>query len=317
MHKFRRVLYLLLLIPVLTATGCYSTPEGGQIMVIRNGGPFDNHNIRQVVCPGANRTGTGIASTEHAYPASNQQRIYKLDNTKDADAPPITVRTKDGVNAQISGTIYLSTSFDCSVEGKKLVQEFDNQFGTRGFGAEGLHPWENFGVFLNSVVQPVIDSNFREVIAGVECKELVSSCALVQRGGEQISAKEVAGADNKSNVQKVQDAVNAGLKTQLNADLGQNFFKADSIKFNLQSVELPEVDHAIAQAQSAFAEVSKQQAEVLKGEVRVKQAKQERLANQERQKGYNACHVCGDIDKLKALPQNLQVLGGNAATVLK
>lgn len=315
MDKLKKVVVIVgVLFALGSMTGCYSTPEGGQILVVRNGGPFDNHNIRQVVCPNASRTGTGVSSEAHPYPADSQQRIYKLDVSEDADAKPPLVRTADGVNARIAGTFYINTAFNCSTEGKKLVQDFDNQFGTRTFGTNGHHPWENFSDFLNSVVQPVIDSNMREIIAEFQCKQLVSSCALVQNSQSQAVKVDPNAANNKSNVQQIQDRVQQGLAADLNAKLGHAYFT--DIKFNLQPVELPEVDDAIGQAQSAFAEVSKQQAEVAKAKVKVLQARQDKLANQQRQKGYQACPACAKIDELRALPQGLQVLGGNAAVTL-
>ena len=72
------------------------------------------------------------------------------------------------------------------------------------------------------------------------------------------------------------------------------------------SVELPGVQTAIDQAQSAFAEVSKAQA-------RVAQAKAEAQENEEKQKGYNACPACQKIDAIKALPPGLTALGGQFA----
>ena len=174
-------------------------------MIIRNGGPFDDKQIRQVVPNGAGNTWIGFGSQAHPYPASDQQRLYKFDDTPDADAKPVEVPTRDGVRVRLTGTFYINTAFDGTPEGEKLLRAFDTSFGTRAFtGAEGAaRPWEEGGweIFLNAILQPIIDSNIREVIAEFDCKQLVSSCALVQRGGAAaVDAEEVAGSDNKSNV---------------------------------------------------------------------------------------------------------------------
>ena len=214
---------------------------------------------------------------------------------------------------RLTGTFYINTAFDGTPEGEKLLRAFDTSFGTRGFtGAEGsARPWEEGGweIFLNAILQPIIDSNIREVIAEFDCKQLVSSCALVQRGGAAaIDADEVAGTDNKSNVTLIQDRINQNLDEEIQSKLGQPYFR--NIRFSLGPVELPGVQQAIDQAQSAFAEVSRAQA-------RVAQAKADADANRERQRGYNDCPACQRIDAIKALPPNLTALGGDFTSVVR
>lgn len=294
---------------VLSTTGCYSTPEGGQVIVVRNGGPLDDKQIRQVVPNGAGNTWTGWMSESHGYPAADQQRIYKFDDSDDADAKPVVVPTKDGVQVRLTGTFYINTAFDNSPEGVKLVKDFDTQFGTRGFGPDNKHPYDDFGAFLNSVLQPVIDSNIREVLASFECKQLVASCALVQRGGE-VKAEDVKDSNNSSNVKQIQDRINANLTSEIQAKLGEPYFK--NIKFSLGPVELPGVQDAINTAQSAFAEVSKVQADVQKAKAQKQVEKQKALSNKIKQQGYNNCRSCQTQDEYKALPQGLQTYAPGA-----
>ena len=312
------VIAVALMIVLFGATGCMATPEGGEVIVVRNGGPFDDKQIRQVVPNGSGNTWIGFGSEAHPYPASDQQRLYKFDDSPDADAKPVEVPTRDGVRVRMTGTFYINTAFDGSPEGDVLVRRFDTAFGTRPFtgrdeggGTLSAKPWEEGGwnLFLNSILQPIIDSNIREVIAEFDCKQLVSSCALVQRGGsEQVSAEEVANADNKSNVTLIQDRINQNLSEEIKAKLGQPYFR--NIRFSLGPVELPGVQKAIDQAQSAFAEVSRAQA-------RVAQAKADADANEERQRGYNNCPACQRIDAIKALPPGLTALGGEFAVGVK
>lgn len=289
----------------LMATGCYSTPDAGKVGVVRNGGPFDNKNIRQIICPGSGNTWIGWSSTAHYYPDSNQQRIYKLDNSDDADSGPVVVQTQDGVRVRISGTFYFKTRFDCSKEGQRLVKEFDEAFVTR---PEEQRPWEHWGGWLNSTVLPIVDSNMRDIAAQFECRQLVSSCALVQN--TQTGSKtpqplpSLDKADTRSNIQIVQGRVAQGLEADLRAKLGEQYFT--DIVFNLQPVELPGVQTAIDQAQSAFAAVSKAQA-------RVAQARADARANKIKQRGYSLCPDCADLDKIRSLPRGLSALGGNFA----
>lgn len=305
----RKLLVLPLLAAVLFGTtGCMSTPKGGEAGVARNGGMFDNHNIRQIVCPGQGNTNVGWGSDVHYYPDSTSQRTYKLDNAQDADAQPGRYRTKDGYNASISGTYYLKTVFDCSEAGRKALKEFDEAYVNR---PDGQRPWEDWSGWLNSTVQPVIDSNMREVIAGFECKQLVSSCALADKNAENINVSELD-TNTKSNQALVEQALQDGLAAQLKNQLGYEYFK--DIKFNMQAVDLPEVDQQIAQAQQKFTEVAAVRAEVEKEKAQVDKQVQIKRQNREKQKGYIACPSCARQDELKSLPHGITTLvfGGNA-----
>jgi len=280
-----------------------STPEAGEIGVVRNGGPFDNKNIRGIVDNGSGNTGIGLFSTVHYYPVDTQQRFIKMDRCYgsgdpncDADAPPVTVPTSDGVEATIEGTIYLNTVFNNSSEGKDAVKKFDTQFATRTFG-DGFRAYdgpEGWKAFLTAIIQPIVTNNLRDTISGVQCADLVSSCALVQNQGANSEdiAKVVAGKNNQGKVKAVQEAVANGLAKDLETTLKAQYF--GNISFKLARVTLPkQVQNAINDAQSAFAQVSQSQA-------KVEQAKAEAKANEERQQGYNNCPACREIDAIKA-----------------
>ena len=294
------------------ATGCMATPEGGEVMIIRNGGPFDDKQIRQIVPNGAGNTWIGFGSQAHPYPASDQQRLYKFDDTPDADAKPVEVPTRDGVRVRLTGTFYINTAFDGTPEGEKLLRAFDTSFGTRAFtGAEGAaRPWEEGGweIFLNAILQPIIDSNIREVIAEFDCKQLVSSCALVQRGGAAaVDAEEVSG-DNKSNVTVIQDRIN------------ENLVRGDPVQ--ARAAVLPQ-HPVLARARRAAGRAggdrpgAERVRRVSRAQARVAQAKADADANRERQRGYNDCPACQRIDAIKALPPNLTALGGDFTSVVR
>jgi hypothetical protein len=291
--------------------------------VVRNGGIFDNHNIRQIVPNGAGNTWNGWWSSTHYYPVDTQQRFFRFATCFDdgnnphpcngADAESITVPTSDGVDVTIEGTFYLNTVFNNTAQGVAAVKAFDTQFSTRTFGGE--HPYDGpsgWSKFLGAIVEPIVVNNLREVISGTTCADLVSSCALVQNQGDQSAkdvqqkAKQVA---NQSNIARIQGEVGSGLSTDLDQTLKRAYF--ENIKFNLQRVLLPSrVQGAINDAQSAFAQVSQAQA-------KVQSATLEARANKRKQKGYLACPTCARIDAIRALPRSLQALGGNVALGLK
>jgi len=293
------VVLALFLVPKLF--GSFNRTNGGEIAVVRNGGPFDNNQIRQVVPPGSGLTWIGLYSTMHRYPS--QQRLYTItsDPQRGArmDADVVRTPSSDGVDMGIEGTLYFSLNLD-----PESMKAFDEKFGTRGFrDGQGdlLYAWESYdgwSAFLDSVVRPVIDNNLRIQINSFRCSELVSSCALLQNSGQARPGvppvTTANGQQNNTNIAKVQQAVNDSLPRELHDVLGGDFFVG--IRFNLVRVTMPQsVQDAVNKAQAAYAAVSEAQAKVV-------QAQSEADANKKRQEGYDACPACAQIDMIKALP---------------
>lgn len=305
MPKFLMLIAVLAMAALTTGCG-WSKPEPGQIGLIRNGGPLDNRQIRDVIPENSGNKWIGMMSETRYYPAASSQRTYKFDDAKDADAKPREVFTKDGVRVRLTGTFYLKTAFDNSPQGVRLLKAFDTAFSNR---PEGQRPWEDWSGWLNATAQPIIDSNLRTIIAEFDCQQLVSSCALVQnqRGGGQRSS-DVKNVDNRKNVQVIAERLSTGLQSQLDATLGNPYFR--EIRFELGLPELPGVQEAIDKAQAAFAQVTE-------AEAREDAARADSRANVERQKGYSRCPACARIDAIKALPRELTALGGDFAVPIK
>lgn len=311
------------------ATGCYTTPEAGEMGVVRNGGPLDNHNIRQVVPNGSGRTSNGLFSETHYYPVDTQQRYYKADACFNsprpeerekctADRGPWEFQTKDGVQIGIEGTVYLNTTFNDSKQGIKSIKSFDQQFATRTFNGEhaydGNSGWSNF---LAAIVDPIVSNNLRETGLAFECSDFVSSCALVQNGSKQT----VDNKNNQSNLQTVQQAVATNLESDLRSTLGGTYFK--NVKFVITHVDLPKrIFDSIVDAQSQFAKVSRINAEKAQAKAQTAVEYQKYLANKNREKGYSACPSCARQDEIRVLVNGIPrqvttlVLGQGAPVAL-
>lgn len=300
-----RYRFFLLAALVLVTAGC-NGPDAGQISVVRNGSVLlpDNTKIRDgeggYMCPGSSTRWNGWGSDLHSYPDSSSQRQYKFSDDEDADAPPIDgLRTKDGVKVRLAGTFYMKTAFDCSSEGLRLLKKFDQAFVNR---PEGQRPFEDWSQWLNATWKPILDANARDVFLTLECKDVVSSCALLAREGE-VKDEDIQNADNKSNVARIETAMAEGLVAQLRAKLGEDYFK--EITFNMEQPSLPEVEDAIAKAQQAFAKVADVRAERLSAQEQVKVEEQKRLAAKKRSRAYAACPSCARQDELRALGDSL------------
>jgi hypothetical protein len=288
--------------------GGYMKTEAGEVAVVRNGGLFDDNQIRQVIDPGSGLTWTGFWSSSHRYPA--QQRFYTIaaggdtHNGQRAGVDVVTVPSGDGVSMGIEGTFYFSLNLD-----HDTLRTFDDRFGTRTFrGADGefRHAWDGdlgWSSFLDQIVRPVIDNAIREQINTLRCAELVSSCALVQNQGGA-TALPTGGLPNNANINKVESAIVTSVHDDLVSNLGGDFLV--DIKFTLARVTLPaSVQQAVDNAQAAYAQVTESQA-------RASQAQADAAANEQRQRGYNACPACAQIDIMKAIPPNVTVYAPGA-----
>lgn len=312
----KRILSIVALVVVSSfmLTGCYSTPDPGKVIVVRNGGPFDNKAIRQIVCPGSGLTASGVNSTDHAYPTSSVQRYISVTSEANRDyADVVKVPTADGVQVGLEGTLYLTTRFDCSADGQKVLKQFDNRFGARTFpdiqGNE-RHPWESengWSAFLAKSVSPVLTNDLRMAVGRFACSDMVPSCALVKQGrdGNVVVNPNVNSIANLSALEK---AVNNTLEKELASTLDGDYFT--TVRFKVTKVNLPDgVQNAINDAQAAYANLSQARAAVTNAEL--KQEAQGKLANL-----YAKYPALAQIELVKNLPSGANIYFGITPTLV-
>jgi hypothetical protein len=286
--------------------------DAGDVGVARNGGWFDDKQIRQVIQPASGLTWTGLWSTLHTYPA--QQRYYTMTGDPERGGRPgislAHAPTGDGVEMGIEATIYFTLNTD-----EQTLRVFDEKYGTRQYrtadGENMLYAWdgiEGWNAFFDGAVRPVIENDLRVELNKVTCAELVSSCALVRNGalGDATAPIVQTPGENNTHIAAIERSINQTLPVELRETLGGDFFQG--ISFNLVRVTLPgPVQEAVTRAQAQFAAISEAQAKVV-------QAEAEAEANKRRQEGYNACPACAQIDIVKALPPGVTTYAPGAGT---
>lgn len=294
-----------LLIPGFGFMTGLTKADGGHVLVVRNGGWFDDNSIKMVIQPNSGLTPTGLFSTEHAYPST--QRNFKVSGSQNADSNEvINVPTKDGVLVGVEGTFYFDVNLD-----EKVLRAFDDRYGTRTYptdDGERVNAWESdqgFSAFLNFTLGNLVQNVLRQEIGNVECADLVASCSLAANTSATAAAAQAQAAANgeethangNETINNVQTAVNDAFTKIVASDLGVDIFV--NPRFVLSKVDLPgNVQDAINEAQAAFAGVTKSQAALA-------QATIDAQANTKRQEGYNSCPTCAEIDILKSLPNGL------------
>lgn len=292
-------------VPGVVALLSFSKTDGGHVAIVRDGGPFDDNAIRQYMPASSALTFTGLYSSVHEYPA--QARYYDIVPGGD-DRPGVNAYrtpTKDGVDVGLTARVNFTLNTD-----EPTLRQFDDSFGTRTFSVVGdggaLAPWEGddgFATWLDVIVKPIIEETLRQQVGGVDCAELQASCALVQNSTpEQIAAANANAQTNAEVLQRIQANVNTALGENINARLGGNYLS--NIQFSLTGVDLPgQIRQRIEYAQAEFAGASAAQA-------RLNTARTDADTNAERQRGYNLCPTCADIDRIRAEGEALARIPG-------
>ena len=284
-------------VPGIAFASGFTKADGGHVIVVRNGGPFDDNSIRQVIQPNSSLTSTGLFSKGHPYPST--QRNFKVSGAKNADSNEvINVPTKDGVLVGVEGTFY----FDVNYTDQNVMRSFDDKFGTRTYpdpGGAATYAWDGdtgWSAFLEFTLGNLVQNVLRQEIGNVECADLVASCSLAANSSAQAAAVNPNARGNQT-INQVQQAVNDGFTQDIDNVLAVPILIHP--RFVLSKVDLPSnVQDAINKAQAAFAGVTESQAALQRAQV-------DAQANSARQQGYNSCPTCAQIDIIKSLPSGL------------
>jgi regulator of protease activity HflC (stomatin/prohibitin superfamily) len=310
---------LLVIILALVALGSLARTGPNEVGVVYNGGPLDKKTQRQLIAPSSGLTWTGWLSQDpRLYPSEGSPRRYIITSTPGrgdrVGVDVLRVPTADGVDVGLEAKISFTTAFT-GVGDDKLMKEFDARFGNRTYpipgGGTRLHPWEGdegFGAFLDTEFRPVLDNALRETIGQFQCKELVSSCALLASTTGALD--KASGDQTNANLVQVQAAIAKALNSDLSGNLGGSYFK--SVQVIVSAVRLPDtVQKAVDDAQAQFAEVNKTRADLQRAQIRKK-------VNDTLGRSYENCPACAEIDALKSIPANVTAisLGGGGSIAL-
>lgn len=326
------VLFIIAIIALSSITTVRT--DGGHIAVIRNGGPFDNNRIRDIIPPASSLKIEGLNSQTHAYPSN--QRYYTI--TADAsagDRGAVDVfrgSTSDGVMVGVEGSVQFTLNLD-----PKVLRDFDNRFGTRTYPLNGgnYHAWDGdqgWAAFLDAVFRrQVLDNALRIEIQKYNCVELIPSCKYLNTSGSAnqntLSSKPVrdskgnivSGTRANQNLAQIQTDIAKELQADLDSTLRGNYLEIGV--FRISRVTLPPVvQEKIDAANAAKVEIQRQQ---FLADQAVAKAVGERKSNEQLAKGilalnraYAKSPAKARIDAIKALPPNLQVIGGNALALI-
>ena len=273
----------------------------GYVGVVRNGGPLDNRQVRQILLPGSRITFIGLFSqAPHSYPSVRSLRTYTITADAKRGSRPgvdvVSVPTRDGVQVGLEGIVYLRFVGEAD---ENLLKRFDSTVGTRKFplpSGQELYPWDGadgFSAMLDGVFRPVLDNALRREVGGFDCAEIVVSCAVVRP-----SKRRAGGAG--SAIRTIEQRIDQGLAGDLLGTIGQPYFR--DLRFRLVRVTLPgPVQQAIDEAQAEYANVSRDKARVRQARY---QAERTRLLG----RAYRENPSLATIDAIRAAPSKSTVI---------
>jgi SPFH domain / Band 7 family len=263
----------------------------GYVGVVRNGGPFDDRAIRQILLPGQRISWIGFFSqSPHNYPSVKAMRALPVG---DDPKSPLSLPTRDGVQVVLQATAFFRFVGESNPE---VLKRFDLNIGTRKFN--GLYPWEGdegFANMTNALMVPVLENNLRREVGAVPCASLVASCSLIRRTENA--------DDPNATIARIQHRINASLEHDLAETLGQPFFHG--FRFRIVRVALPApVQAAVDQTQAKYAAINGARADL-------RRARFQARSNAVLGDSYNRSPSLARIDAIKAAPPGATVVVGS------
>lgn len=292
--------------------------DAGEICVVKEGGPFDGRDVKEVRQPGSGVKPIGAFNGNHCLPVTER-------DSNDVIEEDPTFPTRDAVQVIADGQVLFNLTTD-----PDKIEAFYKRYARRKWGGEDIWSDNGWINFLRERFQPVVLDTMRQTIGEYECTQLNNLCQYVQNA-EAVSKGEVEKVDNSQNLSAAATKIAENLNDRLNAAFSDpscapecDFF--ENIRYqNLKIRFEDEVQQQITEAQSlrtqaanAKLEADRVKAEAV-GRTRVarEQAKQIRLKarsyrnNPSQAKIDLARAICGDTGCT-----SLQVLGGGNITKL-
>lgn len=179
-----------------------------RVTVCRNGGPFDDNRVRQIIDPGEGPTLTGLNTDCFSYPVST--RIYTASSDDGADGPALACTTSDAVGIKMA----VSVRFTLNTESHDLITDEFNEVLNR-YDAHSDEGWDRL---LQDTIRRELDSQVERTCRDFEGREMAS-------GGEALQA--------------VQTALASNLRERVNENVGVTLFCGPGVPYG--GAECPEL----------------------------------------------------------------------------
>lgn len=328
---------LVVLFVAVWAFNSFARVEPGFVGLVRNGGPFDNRNFQRVITPADGITNVGMFSTVSEYPTTDRYDYVQPgeygaapEAGDDLSTDRYRTRTKDGLDVGVQGQWRYQLNTD-----PRVLEAFDAKFGTRTYSVPGTTDRikvsdgdQGIAVFIAGQLRPIQQEALRAGIGSASGEELDPSFALLRNlsadPNQLAEAGAAAGAatDNAAKFSSLSESISTSFAGRLNEQLGtadvdgrpQPFLI--NPRFTLQQVfPSPDTQARIQDVRTAVANLAKANADAAADVAAANGAAQKAKAEAqgrkdsaaldadalvEKQRGYNSCTTCAEIDKTAA-----------------
>lgn len=269
----------------------FKSVDAGEVCVIKEGGPFDGRDVKDVRQPGSGVSSIGIFNDQHCLPATERDSNEVL-----PDDPSFP--TRDSISVLADGQVLFSLTTD-----KEKVSEFYRKFGRKKWSGHWLWEDEGWKAFLQQRFAPPVIDALRQVIGKNDCTPLNNLCQYVLDPDKAARKGKTEKVDNSQNLSRAQADISTEITARLRAAFGDDYF--ENVRYqNFRTRFEPDVQRQITAAQAKRTEVAnaKLEADRVKEEAKGRTAVAEEQSKQIKIKaaGYRDNPSQARIDGIKA-----------------
>lgn len=293
--------------------------DPGHVAVVKEGGPFDGRNLKEVRQPGSGAAAIGAFNHQYNLPTTQRDLTEEAGN--------ITVPTADGVNVNVDGQALFQLIVDGNDDTSKNKDiKFFQNFGLRSWNGKHLYDDDGWVEFLKIRMVPILYQSVRQTIGTYDCTELNNTCVYVLNanvladtaGGTDKASQQAKSVNTEQNLAEAEQKITDAFVANLKAGLGDEYF--EHIRFQNLRVTFPaDIQEKVQEAQAKRAEVAtaklEAQRKVQEAEGNTQVAAQDAKQIELRGKVYQRSPEQAQIDKIKAFcgPDGCdpQAVGGN------
>jgi len=289
--------------------------DAGTVCVVREGGPFDGRDVKEVRQPGEGPKPIGAFNKQDCLPITERDSTDVIEGEQ-------TFPTRDSVQVIVDGQALYQLTSD-----PDKAERFYRGYGRRRWGGEEISSEQGWLNFQRQRLAPVILDAQREVIGEYACNALNNLCQYVQNPEAAVRGGSSEGADTTQNLTEAQRKLAQKINEKLAAAFRDQYF--ENVRYqNLRIRFEPEVQRRITEAQSLRTQAAnaKLEAEREKAKARGEADRKVEVAEGNRRSAFQQARAYrlnpnqAQIDRIKAFCGedgcDPQVIGGNMGDVI-
>lgn len=305
------VIALVALIGACGYVSSFDSPEPGYIGVCQTGGWIQGDSgTCGVMQPGQGKKALGIQNNLREYPVT--QRNFTMSDSKDAEARPLVLTTKDGKRVKVSVQFLFTLD-------RNKIESFYKAYGLKEYGGKKVYESEGWLNFLKAEFTQVAGQSLKSLVLSKNGAELNPAFAAAEAGDKTVDFNKL---NAEGNLSALEDQAGTRFADELDSTLDGHYFT--NIRVSSLQVEPPaavqeSVDAAVAAKGREVSAIADGKARTAKAEadrlVSNKEADAKKYASVQEAAGlkakaraYGRSPEKAQVDAIAALPDGLTTL---------